>query len=350
MKVTFLVPSDAASGGVRVTMQMGNKLLERGHAVRIAYRRPPWLSRDRWRAFARSVKFRLQRTLPTHWLSYFKGPKQSFANLADLQFEDNEIVISTGIHTIADLDKLQRNVRKIRYCHGLLEHEPEEVRKLWLWRGPMDTIAVSPALVPALRNYCEGRILGVVPNGIAFDEYFLEGQRREGVGLIYGRHPVKGPEVALALVQALRARFPEIPLYCFGSSRRPAALPADCYTRFPSIEIARQIYNRCKVWVVTSRDEGFCLPILEAMACGCAVISSDHTNASELIQHGRNGFIVPYGKVDAYLDLIRRIANNDALRKELVQSGLETVKGFTWDRAADQMELVLELAAAGAVR
>lgn len=322
-------------------MEMGNKLLERGHAVRIAYRRRRFLTREWWRAIGRSFKFHLEGTPPTHWLSCFKGRTESFVDLADLDFADDEVVISTGVHTIADLERLQRKVWKIRYCHGLLKHQPEEVRKMQLWRGPMDTIAVSAALIPDLEECCEGRILGVVSNGISLDQYSLENRTRDGVGAIYGQHPVKGPEVASELVKEVRVRFPEVPIRLFGSSRRPAVIPPDCYTRFPSVEKAREIYNRSKVWLVTSRDEGFCLPILEAMACGCAVISSNHTNAAELIQQGRNGFIVPYGDVNAYLDIIGRLLVDEGLRRGLVDAGLKTVAEFTWDRAADQMEAIL---------
>ena len=341
MKLTFLVPGDTYSGGVRVTMQMGNCLKERGHAVRIAYPRTPLLSLKRVLSVARSMKYRCQGVSETRWLSCFKGKTETFLSLEELQFAEKEIVIATGIHTIEQLERLKVNVLKLRYCHGLLEHEPEERRKMWLWGGPMDTIAVSPVLVPELEKHCQGQILGVVPNGINPGEYFVENRHRDGVGLIFNGSPVKGPEVAEALIQAVHEWFPETPCYVFGSFPRPDALARCEYTRYPSIEKAREIYNRCKIWLVTSRDEGFCLPILEAMACGCAVISSKHSNALELIQDGVNGFTVPYGDVDAYVKLIARLIGDEPLRENICQEGLRSIKRFTWENAADRMEEAL---------
>ena len=341
MKMTFLVPADCSAGGVRVTMQMGNCLLARGHSVRIAYRVSPLLSRERLISFARSTKYLLSGISETRWLACFKGHKQPYTRLNAIAFEKKEIVISTGVHTLAELLALNRDVLKVRYCHGLLEHEPEERQRLWLWRGPMDTIAVSPVLVAPLERLCERPILGVVPNGICFAEYYVENRPRDGIGFVFSGHPIKGPEVALALVPALRARLNENPCYVFGSYPRPKGLGPSSYTRYPSVAQARELYNRCKVWLITSRDEGFCLPILEAMACGCTVVSSRHSNAQELIQDGVNGFTVPYGDVNAYMEVTGRLLHDEALRARIVEEGFKTVSRFTWDNAADRMEEAL---------
>src|SRR5438046_1217627 len=118
MTVTFLLPCNSHSGGVRVTMQLGNCLLKRGHNVRIAYRTNPLFSRDWFFSLARSVKFRCQAISETRWLQYFNGKKEPFRNLNNVRFRDGEIVIATGEHTIGDLYELQGNINRLRYCHG----------------------------------------------------------------------------------------------------------------------------------------------------------------------------------------------------------------------------------------
>lgn len=321
-------------------MQMGNLLLERGHVVRIAYRGIPLLSLRRFLSCARSVKLAALGSAETRWLRSFNGETEVFQSLSDLQFDPREVVIATGEHTIGDLGSLQADVVKLRYCHGFLSRDPEHMRAAW--GGRMATIAVSSRLVGSLEEYGQGPVLGIVPNGICKHEYFVEEKPRTGIGLVFSGHPLKGPEVAEGLVSALQAKFPATPWYTFGSYPKPAGLARCAYTRFPSIECARDLYNRCKVWLVTSRDEGFCLPILEAMACGCAVISSQHTNAADLIREGVNGFTVPYGDVSGYVDRVGRVLRDGVLRARIVQEGFKTVEQFSWDNAADKMEEVLQ--------
>ena len=325
-------------------MQMANCLLERGHTVRIAYRRPLLLSRKRLLSLARSVTYRLRGLSETRWLSWFKGCKETFITLKDLQFAEREVIIGTGPGTIPELRRLNGNVLKLGYCHGLMDSEKE------IWRG-LDTITVSPVHVPTLEQDCQARVWGVVPNGISPEEYFVEQKFRDGVGFIFGRHFVKGPEVAISLARALHNTFPETPCYVFGADRPLTSLVRCEYTRFPSVNQARAIYNKCKIWLVTSRAEGFCLPILEAMACGCAVVSSRHTNAAELIQDGVNGFTVPYGDVKAYMKYIGQLLTDESLRRRLVQQGFKTVKRYPWSEAANRMEEALTaLSAVGVVK
>jgi glycosyltransferase involved in cell wall biosynthesis len=78
------------------------------------------------------------------------------------------------------------------------------------------------------------------------------------------------------------------------------------------------------------------------MACGCAVVTSNHTNAADLIQDGVNGFTVEYGDVPAYMDRIGRLLGNEGLRTRVVEEGFKTVKRFSWKNATDRMEEALE--------
>ena len=339
-KVTFVLPHGGSAGGVRVTVEMANRLLDRGHDVRIAYRVAPFLSKERLSELARTALRYVQGSNHFDWLREFRGPRTAFSVLDEMDFADGEVVIAVGEYAVKYLHPLQANVVKMRYCHCLFDHF-SELNK-FAWGISMPTLAVSEGLVPELERYAGAPVLAVVPNGINTSEYFVQEERRDGIGLIFRNSSHKGPEVARALVDTCRSRFSEVPWHAFGTSRRPSELHPHEYTQYPSIARARETYNRCKVWIVTSRDEGFCLPILEAMACGCAVITSNHSVAADLIEHGVNGFIVDYGDVNAYLEKIQLLLTNELLRQQFVSRGFETVKKFTWDGAVTKMEEVLQ--------
>jgi glycosyltransferase involved in cell wall biosynthesis len=316
-----------------VTMQMGNCLLERGHDVRIAYRKSGPISMEHALRLARSISYRWRGLKETRWLTQFHGNREPYTDLEQLRFDPNEIVIATSPDTMMDLRRTKEKVQKVWYCHGLLRQQ--------LDGESIATIAVSPRVIAGAQANAKGRIVGIVPNGMSLDEYFPEYLTRDGIGFIFSSHPVKGPEVLVKLAKELARSFPEVPCRSFGGDRRWMGLSGCQYTRYPSVDKAREIYNQSKVWLVTSRDEGFCLPILEAMACGCAVISSDHTNAAELIQDGVNGFIVPYGGVKQYLERIRLLLTDESLREAVTLAGFRTVRQYSWSAAVKEMEKVL---------
>jgi glycosyltransferase involved in cell wall biosynthesis len=274
------------------------------------------------------------------WLQDFTGEVQSFRDLNALTFTAGEIVIAVGTFTVDDIRSLRAPVTKVRYNHGM--PYPMSARTVAAWSGSILTITVSSTLVPWLEATMGHPILAVVPNGIDAADYYVEpGIVRNGIGAIFSRHPSKAPGELLDLLRRAREMWPSIPQYVFSGDRRPAALRHCQFLRYPSKHETRRLYCHSRVWIIPSRSEGFGLPALEAMACGCAVVSSKTAGSMELIEHEHNGIILPCGNTADFLREIERLLRDTAFREQIVAAGRETAKRFTWERAGDKMEAVL---------
>jgi len=91
-------------------------------------------------------------------------------------------------------------------------------------------------------------------------------------------------------------------------------------------------YSAAKVFVFPSFHESFGMPILEAMACGCPVVTSNVFACPEVA--GDAALLVnPFDIKDIALG-IYRIIEDDALREELARRGIERSKLFTWRKSA----------------
>ena len=93
------------------------------------------------------------------------------------------------------------------------------------------------------------------------------------------------------------------------------------------------LYRGAIALVMPSREEGFGLPALEAMACGCAVITS---NAAALLEITGNAALHAEPSIDALADAMQRVASDSALRGDLARRGIERAKNFTWMRCAER--------------
>jgi len=91
-------------------------------------------------------------------------------------------------------------------------------------------------------------------------------------------------------------------------------------------------YAGATCFVYPSLFEGFGLPLLEAMACGCPVVSSDRTACPEVV--GSAGLLVDPEDVTAIAAAIGRILDDDALRDDLRDRGLARSRLFTWEESA----------------
>jgi glycosyltransferase involved in cell wall biosynthesis len=87
---------------------------------------------------------------------------------------------------------------------------------------------------------------------------------------------------------------------------------------------------RALAWPTTY--EGFGLPVVEAMACGTPVLTSNVSSLPEIA--GEAALLVDPGDVEAIASGLRRLAEDDGLRGELSAKGLARAAGFSWERAA----------------
>ena len=79
--------------------------------------------------------------------------------------------------------------------------------------------------------------------------------------------------------------------------------------------------------------EGFGIPPLEAMACGCPVIASNTSSLPEVIGEG-NAFFVPPDGTEQFAQALIRLSDDKAYGDDLRRRGIERAKNFTWEKTA----------------
>lgn len=100
------------------------------------------------------------------------------------------------------------------------------------------------------------------------------------------------------------------------------------------------LYNAADLFVYPSLYEGFGLPVLEAMACGVPVITSNTSSMPEIA--GDAGLLVDPHNTDEWADAMHRVLTDRALHAKLAQRGLERSKLFSWERTARETLAVYE--------
>jgi glycosyltransferase involved in cell wall biosynthesis len=336
MKITFILVGDARSGGVKAPIQAASLLLERGHDVRLLVNHTKTSLKDSIRA----LYLRIRYPHSSSWLHLFKGKIERFGDLTQCEFEDNEIVVAHGWWAKRELQRLREpTIIKVHYIHGIASRE----LVIDAWRENVPKIAVASYLEGAVKEFCGQDLLAVIPNGIDTKEFFpsVPQNNRDGVGTIFGMSYHKDPQTVLGVLEQLHRTRPEIPLRIFGACRKPKEIPRRIYHRLPSMEKAREIYSRSLVWFIGSRSEGFSVPVLEAMACGCAVVATDCGGPRDMIQDGVNGFLCEVGNIEQIVEKIQILLEDEALRKRFVQESQKTIQEFSWERSVDKLERAL---------
>lgn len=89
-----------------------------------------------------------------------------------------------------------------------------------------------------------------------------------------------------------------------------------------SVENPFPFFRKALCFILSSKYEGFPLVLLEALACGCPIISYDcEYGPGELIQDGFNGILVKNGDVEGLTKSIERVLGDQSLRNKLITNG-----------------------------
>ncbi len=92
----------------------------------------------------------------------------------------------------------------------------------------------------------------------------------------------------------------------------------------------RTLYQSAAAFIYPSRYEGFGLPPLEALACGCPVVVADHPVAHEILSGHAEYF--SWNDASGLTDAVdRAVHHNEEVRKE----GYSHARGYTWEKSAD---------------
>ncbi len=334
-RIIFVLPANNWSGGVRSTVQLAERMRLRGFYTEIVIY-PEAAARRSW---VQRVLASTQAKEQEGWVDYFNGPVTIAHKPERVCASENDVLILTGSYVCRHHQRFTCAALKIRFCRGLHMFDKKRMRDAW--SGSLPTIANSPADAITLKEEFGLEDVAVVLNGLATEYYYDEGGPHVAVGTIYSAHKAKGPKDLTKVTRALAARQRGIRIVGFGQSSPPASLYLSKYFFRPSPDVAREVYNMCRVWLIMSSEEGFCNPGLEAMACGTPIVCTRIDGVAMYATDNVNSLKFDVGDVDTCLQHVERVLNDDDLYERLRRAGLETAKRFDWERSVDRLIEIL---------
>jgi glycosyltransferase involved in cell wall biosynthesis len=396
MKINFILPGIGLAGGVRVVAQYAKQLSERGHDVTVLYPTiPPKMDCSlidpapriyqllgSFRRFLVKMGFESFEVLDVDWFD--ETPEQIphispvFQTYAARNVPEADATIATSWETAYFVAGLKASKGEKFY---FIQHY--EIWETWndeqAWKSvqclsddsslyPIEMADVKPASRKARRqkrlvdstfnlqlekitiaswieellNRKFGQtVQAVIHNSVDHSTFYPESSGTTNdltLLLPYRDLPWKGKRELLGLIEQLSESF-TIDINTYGPGDEADLHRSVTHHLRVTDEDLRRLYSNADIFVFPSWVEGFGLPILEAMACECAVVSTEvgflknHTNVP--VQ------TVPPRDQQELFCSVSTLIENDTLRERLQAEAREYTKRRSWNQSAGELEEVL---------
>jgi glycosyltransferase involved in cell wall biosynthesis len=345
MTLTLVLPFINLTGGIRVLLDYANWLQAAGHDVTVVY--PCWPYPFQYTRQQQWVEFQHHRRHEGQvpWFPLrcrlLRVPliRSVFLPRADL-------VVATAWPTAHDVARLHRS--RGRKVQIVFHHETgtgPERRIVATYALSYFRIAFSRFVRDSVQRQFGCHVDAVVPNGVDTSLFFPNGGvEPRSVLFLYHPDPRKGAADGIRALTLLRERMPDVVVRVCGTVR-PDRLPEWMPFEFhPSDDTLRRRYSAATALLYPSRYEGFGLPPLEAMACGCPSITTTVGAVPEFASDGRDALFVPVGDARQMASRLEQVLTDPDLRERLSQAGLETAQRYSLTRVSPMFEKALEAA------
>lgn len=347
MRVNFLLPHFGVkpTGGFKIAYQYANYLSEKGYCVNIIHASSASEERYKYVRYIKSyIRLKLERK---RWFEFDKGINLLFVpELKEKYIPDADVTIATAWQTAKYLnDYSSIKGKKLYLIQGYETWNGDKQEVDDTWKYNMEKIVISKWLVSIAREMKVSNITHI-PNALNHDKFKVIDNienREIIISMMYSNSKYKGGEDGLKVLNKVKEEYPNLKVKLFGKCKAPSNLPKWIeYYRNPNQRfLIEDIYNKSAIFLSTSLSEGWGLPPMEAMACGCAVVSTDSGGVRDFVINNKTALMCEPRNLSEIYNCILKLIRDDNLRIKLANSGNEYVKEFKWDKSFVKFEEVL---------
>ncbi len=334
----MLVPHLRISGGMRIILNYASLLGKRGHEVNVYVK-----SRN---VLRRNIANALGLGRPD-WIKDFRARVKRVPDFSAGSISDGDIVVATTIQIAEQLDKLTASKGAkyffIQHKEGLYHGSRELEAKTF--SASTRKIVVSSWLKEILEKEY-GQASELILNPIDKTQFSPKTKQADSRGLLrilimHHTYEWKGVAEGYQILEELKSRHPQIRIVMFGARSKVIGYRADEYHFQPRQQELADIYSGCDIFLCPSWDEGFGLPSLEAMACGCAVVTYDNGGSRDYAFDGRTALVARRKDATDLKDKLEALVRDGVLRKRISAGGLELIKTWpTWEEQSEKLEKI----------
>lgn len=343
MKVCFVLPKyqHRPVGGYKMVYEYANRFVDRGINVDILYMNTDIL--DHYQKYPKLfsiVLAKIMTFIEPRWFVLDKRVKKlSNFNQNNIDSaKEADVIIATAITTVDYAFSLSPAAKHLYYIQDYEAWGDVSESEVYnSYKTLSKKIVISKWLKEIVDVYSPSKSK-LISNPIDLNVYHpystvLE-RKPHTLGVLYHTSEHKGFSVAYQVINQLHDLYNDLEVYMFGGFKPEFEIPEWIHFTLNATQNETvDIYNQCRVFLCTSVKEGFGLTGLEAMACGCVLISTDYEGVKEYAINNFNALLSPISDCDSLIDNCCIAYDNDDIALQISENGIEVAANYSWDKA-----------------
>jgi glycosyltransferase involved in cell wall biosynthesis len=348
MEITILVGQYARiSGGNRALFEYANRLGAMGHKINwivIAKNFKPYRLDKKLKSWIKGV-VRVQ-PQEIDWLDN-KIPINILPGNDSKYIPEADILVATAWQTAEFAAKLPPTAGEkfyfIQHHESLWTRDKEKAQRTY--RFPFHKIVISTWLKEIMREKYQ-QVAEVLVTPVDKDLFFCEKKKWNSprrVCLLHHDYDWKGYKEGIAAIQKVRSENRKVDLVVFGEKvKDPKPLFDEAGLEFeyhyrPTGKRLREIYSSCDIYLCPSWYEGLGMPAMEAMACRCAVVTTDTGGSRDYAFDKETALVSPPKNIGRLAENLIAVLDDEHLMNQLSENGYSKIQEFNWESACQRL-------------
>lgn len=325
LHITYVMTWTGICGGTKIILEHANRLTNSGHKITLIShdKKPTWFYMDKrvefiqvpWGEILCSKIPKCDLIITTYWREIYEAVQQKIAPV---------IYFEQGDYHLFELEKLdnrtyeyiQKQLKTVNFIYTVSSFAKKKLKEIYNVEAD------------------------VIPNAVD-DKIFYYKKHKQNLKTnitIIGSQEAKFKRIEdiLKAIDIIKQKGYKIELNWITPTEPSKQYKANIKINPEQIIIGNTLRNT-DIYICASVYESFCLPVLEAMTCGAAVITTNNGGNMDFVEDGKNALIIKKEDTNDIVEKIELLLNNSTLREEIAENAIKTSQKFSWNITIDSL-------------
>jgi len=329
LHVVYVMTWVGICGGSKIILQHCNQLVERGHRATIVchFPKPGWFPLDARVAFVQAPMGevlceyipRCDVIVATYWKEIYECVEQKIAPVVYFEQGDTHLFDQAAMD-IYTLDHIRKQISVAPFVYTVSTFAAEKLKENFNVDAHVIPNAIDKTVFFPSPNSAQPSNNGKTVITTIGSEY---------IGFKCIGHIV----IAIAILRKIGHDIE----FIWISPSAPNKLTMVPAKINPSQKEIGDYMRKSDIYVCASLYESFCLPVLEAMTSGAAVVTTDNGGIRDFVKDGVNGLIINKNSIGDMVEKIALLIKDTKLRQRITDAAMETAQTFDWTHTTDKL-------------